>query len=96
MNNKIIFTNELVSEGTKREKFRQNRIAQNLKRNVEVLKLKEMKEHGDKLYDNFCANEEYLISGYKDKKLKSKKLIKQARKIIAQRNKENEKTSETE
>lgn len=95
MNDKIIFTNELVSEGTKREKFRQNRIAQNLKRNVEVLKLPDMKKHGDELYDEFCANEDYLVSGYENKKLKSKKLIKQARKIIAQRNKENEKASET-
>ena len=91
MNEEIIFTNKLISKGTKREKFKNDQRAKNLKRNVQVLKLKEMKEHGDKLYDEFCANEDYLISGYENKKLKSKKLIKQARKVINKRKEEAEK-----
>jgi hypothetical protein len=49
------------------------------------MNLKDMKKHGDKVYDAYVANETSLIEAYNNKQLKSKNLIKKAKKIIKRR-----------
>lgn len=78
-------TNKLFSNGTKQEKIRRDKIAQKMIRNVKILKLNEMKKHGDDLYEIHLINEKALIDAFNDKKLKSKRLIKKAKKIIKMR-----------
>ena len=78
-------TNKLISNGTREEKLRRDRIAQKMIRHVESMDLKDMKEHGDKVYDIYIANETALIEAFNNKQLKSKNLIKKAKKIIKKR-----------
>ena len=90
MEEKILYTNKLVSTGTKQEKFRKDRNAQKMTKITKSLKINEMKKHGDELYDKAILEEESLLDAYNNKRLKSKRLIKEARKTINKRNKEAE------
>lgn len=78
-------TNKLISNGTREEKLKRDRLAQKMIKNVEVMNLKDMKKHGDEVYDAYVANETALIEAFNNKKLKSKNLIKRAKKIIKRR-----------
>lgn len=78
-------TNKLISNGTREEKLRRDRIAQKMIKHVESMNLKEMKEHGDNVYAAYLANETSLIEAFNNKQLKSKNLIKKAKKIIKRR-----------
>ena len=80
-----VYCNSSNSPKTKAERTKVDRIASNAIRNVKSLKIEELKKHGDELYDIHVAKEENLISAYNDKRLKSKALIKQAKKIIKKR-----------
>lgn len=51
----------------------------------------ELKQEGDLAYTKKKEREENLVQAYKDKKLKSKALIKEARLILKKTEKENEK-----
>ena len=85
MNGQIVYSNALISNGTKQEKFKKDRLAQKMAKITPSKNLKEMKEHGDEAYEIFKRKEECLIDAYNDKKLKSKGLIKHAKKIIKKR-----------
>lgn len=78
-------TNKLISNGTREEKLKRDRLAQKMIKNVEVMNLKDMKKHGDEVYDAHVANETALIEAFNNKQLKSKNLIKRAKKIIKKR-----------
>ena len=78
-------TNKLISNGTREEKLRRDRLAQKMIKHVKVMNLKDMKKHGDEVYDAYVANETALIEAYNNKQLKSKNLIKKAKKIIKRR-----------
>ena len=80
-----IYCNMSNSPRTKTERVRHDRITSNAIKTVKSLKLDEMKKHGDELYDIHVAKEDNLINAYNDKRLKSKALIKQAKKIIKKR-----------
>lgn len=84
----VAYSNSLVSNGNLREKYNRDRIAQNMTKSMKSLKIEEMKKHGDEAYEVARATEDYLINGYNDKRLKSKALIKSAKKAIAKREKE--------
>ena len=84
----VVYTNKLISNGNTREKYNRDKKAQDMAETVQVMKIDEMKKHGDELYEVARAKEDYLINGYNDKKLKSKALIKSAKKTIAKRAKE--------
>lgn len=85
MNGQIVYSNALISNGTKQEKFKRDRLANKMIKNMQSMKLKEMKEHGDKVYETYINNETALIEAYNDKRLKSKGLIKKAKKAIKRR-----------
>lgn len=80
--------NALISSGTRWEKFRHEEKARKIIRNVKTLKLDEMKKHGDDLYEIHLVNEKALIDAFNDKRLKSKRLIKKAKKVIKRREEE--------
>lgn len=88
--------NKLISNGTRWEKFKHEEKARKIIRNVKTLKLDEMKKHGDDLYEIHLVNEKALIDAFKDKKLKSKRLIKKAKKIIKRRKEDSKKEKATE
>ena len=77
--------NKLISNGTREEKLKRDRIAQKMIRHVESMNLKDMKKHGDDVYAAYLANETSLIEAFNNKQLKSKNLIKKAKKIIKRR-----------
>lgn len=83
--------NKLISNGTRWEKFRREEKARKIIRNVKTLKLDEMKKHGDELYEIHLVNEKALIDAFNDKRLKSKRLIKKAKKVIKRREEEKNK-----
>lgn len=93
MDKYTVYTNALVSNGNRQEKFKRDRKAQKMIRNLTPMKVKEMKEHGDKLFDEWESKRDYLIDSYEQKRLKSKRLIKQARKL-AQAKKQSEENIE--
>lgn len=84
----VTYTNKLVSNGNLREKLNREKTAQDMTKSVKSLKIEKMKKHGDEAYEVARATEDYLINGYNDKRLKSKALIKSAKKAIAKREKE--------
>ena len=77
--------NKLISNGTREEKLKRDRIAQKMIRHIESMNLKDMKKHGDDVYAAYLANETSLIEAFNNKQLKSKNLIKKAKKIIKKR-----------
>ena len=83
----VVYTNALESLGTRQEQNRRIRKLDNVIKNMKPMKVEEMKQHGDDLYEINLLNENYLLSAYNDKKLKSKALIKNAKKIIAKHEK---------
>lgn len=85
MNGQIVYSNALISNGTRQEKFRRDRIADKMIKHVKTMDLKEMKKHGDEAYEIHINNETALIQAYNDKRLKSKNLIKKAKKAIKRR-----------
>ena len=85
INSNFYATNKLISNGTREEKLRRDRLAQKMIKHVKVMNLKDMKKHGDEVYDAYVANETALIEAYNNKQLKSKNLIKKAKKIIKRR-----------
>ena len=85
MNGQVVYSNALISNGTRQEKFRRDRIADKMIKHVKTMDLKEMKKHGDEVYEIHINNETALIQAYNDKKLKSKGLIKKAKKAIKRR-----------
>ena len=84
----VVYTNKLISNGNTREKNIRDKKAQDMINAVPSMKIEELKKYGDELYEVARSKEDYLISGYNDKKLKSKALIKSAKKTIAKRAKE--------
>ncbi len=80
-----IYCNMSNSPRTKAERVRNDRITNNAIKTVKSLKLDEMKKHGDELYDIKVLHENALLDAYKEKRLKSKNLIKQAKKLIKKR-----------
>jgi len=82
--------NKLISNGTREEKLKRDRIAQKMIKHVKVMNLKDMKKHGEEAYDIHIANETALLEAFKEKKLKSKALIKKAKKIIKKQKNEEE------
>lgn len=95
LNEQIVYSNALISNGTKQEKFKRDRLAQKMIKTTTSMDLKKMKDHGDEAYEIFKRKEDCLIEAYNDKKLKSKNLIKQAKKIIKRREEiENKKEAE--
>ena len=77
--------NKLISNGTREEKLKRDRIAQKMIIHIESMNLKDMKKHGDDVYAAYLANETSLIEAFNNKQLKSKNLIKKAKKIIKKR-----------
>ena len=84
----------LTKTGTKEnEKLQRNLKIDTILRTTPSLKIDDLKEEGLKAYEEKVAKENKLIEAYNNKKLKSRKLIKQARHIINFREKEKENTS---
>lgn len=98
MNGQIVYTNALVSNGTRHEKLRNDRKAFNTIKHTNTMDLKDMKKHGDDAFEALKVKEDNLVEAYNDKRLKSKELIKQAKRIIKRREeaalKKTEKTAE--
>lgn len=69
------------------ERNSQNRKNSNMIRNVKSLDVDKLKEIGDSHYEEKANYENSLVEAYKNKKLKSKDLIKQARTIKAEKDK---------
>lgn len=84
---KTIFTNRSVSKPV-------NKKAENIIKNTKSLSIKELKEHGEVLYAERLAKEDELIKALDDGKLRSDKLIKQAKTLKAKKEKDN-KSKET-
>ena len=85
--------NKLISNGTREEKLRRDRIAQKMIKHVKSMNLKDMKKHGDDVYAAYLANETSLVEAFNNKQLKSKSLIKKAKKIIKKREEAIEKSN---
>ena len=83
----VVYTNALESLGTRQEQNRRIKKLDNAIKKIKPLKVDEMKKHGDELYEINLLKEDCLISAYNDKRLKSKALIKSAKKAIAKREK---------
>lgn len=64
---------------TKEDRIRREHKFNNVIRNVETLSVDKLKEESDKLFDKRNQNNAELILAFKEKKLKSKKLIKKAK-----------------
>lgn len=62
-----------------------SKVFDNMMRNMKVQTYEELKKEGEDLYEVKLARENSLLEAYKEKILKSKELIKEARKIKAQR-----------
>lgn len=77
-----IFTNRSVSKPV-------NKKADNIIKNTKSLSIKEMKEHSEALYAKRLAKEDELVKALDDGKLKSDKLIKQAKALKAKQEKKN-------
>ena len=62
--------------------------AERIMRKTEILSEEQMKKASDERYAAKIAREESLLAAYEEKKLKSKKLIRETRAIKARREKE--------
>lgn len=79
--------NSVYKAETKTEKTHKIKNFNKLIDNTKSLKLEDLKKHGDNLYTTQKNAENDLLQAYNDKKLKSKKLIKQALRIKKERDK---------
>lgn len=77
---------------TRAEKTRRMRKFDNLIRNTSVLSYDEMVKENDQLFNEQTATNAALLQAYNDKKLKSKELIKKARRL-KNKNKKNDAVS---
>ena len=59
-------------------------------RHISKLSFDELKKEGDKLYIKKLETEDHLVDAYNNKRVKSQTLVKQAKTIIARREKEAE------
>ena len=79
--------NSVPKSETKAEKTRRVKNFNKLIDNTKSLDLKDLKKHGDDLYATQKNSDEALLQAFEDKKLKSKKLIKQVLRIKKERDK---------
>lgn len=77
--------NSVKNNETKTEKIKRMQNFSKVIDNTKSLQLKDLKKHGDDLYATQKNAENELLQAYNDKKLKSKKLIKQALRIKKER-----------
>ena len=70
--------------------------AERIMRKTKTLSEEELKKASDKRYAEKIAREEELLAAYEEKKLKSKKLIRETRQIKARRDKEAAEAKKTE
>lgn len=88
-----IYTNAPVNKKSDAEKRVANKVADKMIRNVVRLNAEAAKKESDAHYAEKIAREESLLAAYDAKKLKSARLIKEAKALAATRN---EKTSKKE
>lgn len=79
--------NSIKNTETKSDKIKRMKNFDNLIHNTKILSKEDLKKHGDDLFTEKKNAEDQLLEAYNDKKLKSKKLIKQALRIKKERNK---------
>lgn len=70
-----------------KEKVNRNKVNNTIK-NTRTLTIAELKKQAEENYQAKVAREESLINAYKEKKIKSKSLIKEAKSLIATKEKE--------
>lgn len=66
--------NELVPD-TKEEQRKKLRKSDNAIRNIKTMEIKDLLKESEDAYQRKCAEDAFLMAGFKDKKLKSKELI---------------------
>ena len=76
-----------VKPKTVSEKYRNSRDYEKLMAKTKKLKWEDLKKEGEELHALQIAKEENIVNAFNDKRLKSKELIKQARKLAQKKNK---------
>ena len=71
-------------------------VAERMIKNVKRLSLEDLKKAGDKAYDERVKREQSLLQAYDEKKLKSPKLIEEAKALKKKLDKKNKKVKTTE
>lgn len=82
-----VFTNATKETRTKAEQVRQAQTAEKMLRSLSSRKEVNLKKEGDDAFAVQAAREDSLIAAFGEKKLKSKALIKEAKSLIAKREK---------
>lgn len=77
-----------VKEESAEQKQARARVASRIMRTTKTYTEEELKKNSDKLYAEKIATEDRLVELYGEKKLKSKRLIREARIIIKRREEE--------
>jgi len=85
--------NDATVEDVKTKKAR-SKMTERMIKTVPTLSEEELKKASDERYNEMVAADDFLVAGYNDKRLKSKKLIRQARYVIKKRAEAEKKTKE--
>ena len=82
-----IYTNADKTTENTRVKINRAHKFDNVIKSIKTPTYEELKREFDQIYEAKCAEDEYLLQGFDQKKLKSKKLVKQALKLKKEREK---------
>ena len=82
-----VMDNKIGGAGSKAEQIQKNRAFNKMSRALAHNKTVDLKKEGDEAFAAQKAREDSLVAAFGEKKLKSKALIKEAKTIIAKREK---------
>ena len=82
-----VMDNRIGGAGSKAEQVQRDRLFSKMSRALAQNKIEDLKKEGDEAFVAQKAREDRLVVAFNEKKLKSKALIKEAKGIIAKREK---------
>jgi hypothetical protein len=89
-----VMDNRIGGAGSKAERVKQDRIFNKMMSFNKESDIAALKKEGDTMYLLKQTREDNLVAAFEEKKLKSKALIKEAKKVVLEREKKAKKTKE--